>query len=61
MSSPEPLKPETLADLKRYVLALKGVFGAMHLQSIESKCPCEICALLRFAVAAQKASEQAGT
>jgi hypothetical protein len=56
MSPLEPLKPETLADLKRYVIQEKGVFGAMHLQSIESKCPCEICALLRLAVAQQKAS-----
>jgi hypothetical protein len=58
MSQPEPLKPETLADLKRYILATKGVLGALHLQSIEAKCPCEICALLRLAVAQQKASGQ---
>jgi hypothetical protein len=56
MSQPEPLKPETLADLRRYILAMKGILGAMHLQTIESKCPCEICALLRVAVAQQKMS-----
>jgi len=50
------LKPETLADLRRYILAMKGILGAMHLQTIESKCPCEICALLRVAVAQQKAA-----
>jgi hypothetical protein len=51
----EPLKPETLADLKRYVLAVKGVFGAMHLETIESQCPCEICACIRIAIANEKA------
>jgi len=56
MSAPEPLKPEMLADLRRYILAMKGILGAMHLQTIESKCPCEICALLRVAVAQQKAA-----
>jgi len=56
MSQAEPLKPETLADLRRYILAMKGILGAMHLQTIESKCPCEICALLRVAVAQQKAA-----
>jgi hypothetical protein len=55
LEHPGPLKPETLADLRRYILAMKGVLGALHLQSIESKCPCEICALLRVAVAQQKA------
>jgi hypothetical protein len=59
MSEPT-LKPETLADLKQYVLAVKGVFGAMHLVAVESKCPCEICALLRMAIAAQKASAPDG-
>ena len=51
----EPLKPETLADLKRYVLQTKGVLGAMHLESVESKCPCEICACIRIAIANEQA------
>lgn len=55
MGTVEPLKSDTLADLKRYVLQTKGVLGAMHLESVESKCPCEICACIRIAIANENA------
>ena len=47
------LKPETLADLKAYILATKGMFGALHLKSVESSCPCDVCKAIREAVAEQ--------
>lgn len=55
MGTVEPLKPDTLADLKRYVLQTKGVIVAMHLESVESKCTCEICACIRIAIANENA------
>jgi hypothetical protein len=49
MSEPT-LKPETIADLKQYVLAKKGMFGALHLKNVEQSCNCDICKTIREAV-----------
>jgi hypothetical protein len=45
------LKPETVADLKQFIEAKFGMFGALHLKHQEENCPCEICKAIREVVA----------
>ena len=48
------LQPATIADLKQYILATKGMFGALHLKHVEEGCSCEICKLIKEVIAELK-------